>query len=183
MLSNLNGAADALIGGWGFDGIATFQEGYPLGLSDLHERPFDLCVRRNAKAIVVPGCNKKVSGSMADRLGPASGETQTYFNTSCFLSQTVSSSSVFNPFAFGNESRTDNALRTPGVANWDMSIFKDIPIQEKVTFDFRVEAFNLFNRVQFGQPASLAVGNTSFGSITSQYNNPRILQASGRISF
>ena len=183
LLHNLNSAADALIGGWGFDGIATFQEGYPLGLSDSTNDLSTYAYEGTQRPFVVPGCNKKVSGSMANRLGPASGETQTYFNTSCFLSQTVSSSSVFNPFAFGNESRTDNALRTPGVANWDMSIFKDIPIQEKVTFDFRVEAFNLFNRVQFGQPASLAVGNTSFGSITSQYNNPRILQASGRINF
>jgi Carboxypeptidase regulatory-like domain len=190
LLSNLNPAANAFIGGWGFDGITTFQEGYPLGLSDSTNDLSTYGFEGTQRPMVVPGCAKKYSGAMVNRLGPAEGElpTQTYFDTSCFVSQTISSStingtSVFNPFNFGDESRTDNTLRTPGVANWDMSLFKDIPIHENLTFNFRAEAFNLFNRVQFGQPASLAVGNTSFGSITSQYNNPRILQMSGRINF
>lgn len=133
------------------------------------ERPF-----------VVPGCAKKLGGSIYNRIGGAA--PQTYFNTGCFESQTIASSPVFNPFAYGNESRTDNTLRTPGVANWDMSLFKNIPIREYAALDLRVESFNLFNRVQFGSPNS-QVGNSEFGWITSQYNNPRILQVSGRITF
>jgi hypothetical protein len=182
LLSNLNPVANEIIGGWGFDGITTFQEGYPLGLSDatndLSADAFEGSQRPN----VVAGCSKKVSGSMANRLGPAEGEAQGYFNTACFQSQTVKTSTIFNLFAFGNESRTDNTLRTPGTANWDISVFKDIPLKEGMNFNFRMESFNAFNRVQFGQP-NVSVGNTSFGSITSQYNNPRIFQASGRITF
>lgn len=182
LLSNLNPVANTLIGGWGLDGITTFQEGYPLGLSDATNDLSTYAFDGTQRPFVVGGCNRKVSGSMANRLGVAEGETQGYFNTACFQSQTISSSSVFNPLAFGNESRTDNTLRTPGTANWDMSVFKDIPLHENLLFNFRVEAFNMFNRVQFGQP-NVSVGNASFGSITSQYNNPRILQASGRITF
>ena len=63
-----------------------------------------------------------------------------------------------------------------------MSLFKNFPIHENLSFDFRAEAFNVFNRVQFGQP-NVSVGNTSESSITTQYNNPRILQVSGRIQF
>jgi hypothetical protein len=63
-----------------------------------------------------------------------------------------------------------------------MSLFKNIPIHENLTFDFRVEAFNLFNRVQFGSPNS-AIGNAQAGTITSQYNLPRIFQVSGRFNF
>jgi len=182
LLSNLNPVANTLIGGWELDGISTFQEGYPLGLSDATNDLSTYAFDGTQRPFVVPGCNRKVSGSMANRLGVAEGETQGYFNTACFQSQTISSSPVFNPFAFGTESRTDNTLRTPGVANWDMAIVKDVPIHENLLFNFRVEAFNVFNRVQFGQP-NVSVGNASFGSITSQYNNPRILQASGRITF
>ena len=80
------------------------------------------------------------------------------------------------------ESRTDNSLRTPGAANWDMSLYKSFPVHEAMIFDFRVEAFNIFNRVQFASPNS-SVGNAQFGTITSQYNNPRILQLSGRFNF
>lgn len=182
LLGNLSSPANAFLGGWGLDGITTFQEGFPLGFSDATNDLSTYAFEGTQTPFVVPGCAKKLSGSMANRLGVAEGESQGYFNTSCFQSQTVSTTPVFNPFAFGNESRTDNTLRTPGVANWDMSVFKDIPIHENVTFSFRVEAFNLFNRVQFGQP-NVSVGNASFGSITTQYNNPRILQASGRFSF
>lgn len=109
---------------------------------------------------------------MASRIGGA-GSKSTYFNTACFVAPA--------PFTFGNESRTDNGLRQPGIANFDMAVFKKFSL-ERATFDFRVEAFNLFNRVQFGPPVT-TVGSSTEGWITSQYNNPRLLQVSGRISF
>ncbi len=85
-------------------------------------------------------------------------------------------------FTYGNESRTDNQLRTPGVANYDFALYKDTPIHENLTFQLRVEAFNLFNRVQFGSPNSI-LGNPQFGNITTDLNNPRLLQMAGRITF
>ena len=72
-------------------------------------------------------------------------------------------------------------MRQPGIANFDLSVYKKINL-ERATFDFRVEAFNLFNRVQFGPPNTV-VGNAAEGQITTQYNYPRLLQVSGRISF
>jgi hypothetical protein len=63
-----------------------------------------------------------------------------------------------------------------------LSLYKEFPIHEKLTFNFRVEAFNLFNRVQFGNP-NTSVGNALFGNITTQLNNPRALQFSGRFLF
>ena len=86
-----------------------------------------------------------------------------YFNTFCFINPT--------DFTYGNEPRTDNTLRTPGTDDWDMSLFKDVPIHENMTLNFTVEAFNLFNRVQFGSP-STQPGNSQFGWITQQFNNP-----------
>ena len=40
---------------------------------------------------------------------------------------------------------------------------------------FRAEVFNLANRVQFSPPAT-AVGSATFGIISSQANNPRLIQ-------
>src|SRR6185437_15445363 len=99
------------------------------------------------------GCNatKTTSGSAYSRLGGTSART-TYFNTACFVQQSVNNPYVFNRFQYGNESRTDSTLRGPGQANWDMSLYKEIPIHENMTFNLRVEAFNVFNRVQFGNP-------------------------------
>jgi len=47
---------------------------------------------------------------------------------------------------------------------------------------FRAEIFNLFNRVQFGYPGR-ALGNPNFGVISSQYNNPRLVQFGLRLLF
>lgn len=173
LLRNLSGVANALIGGWGLDGIATFQEGYPLGLSATPNTLATYAFQGTERPNVVAGCSKKLGGSIYNRLGGKYAQT-TYFNTACF--------SVPVPFTFGNESRTDNTLRTPGAANWDMSLFKSVGLKENAKVDIRVEAFNLFNRVQFGSPDSV-VGDSQFGQITTQYNNPRLLQISGRVTF
>jgi hypothetical protein len=106
-------------------------------------------------------------------LGGGSG-AKTYFNGACFTAPPN--------FTFGNEPRADDNLRTPGVDNWDMSLFKDFHIRESLTLNLRAEAFNTFNRVQFGSP-NTSLGNSQFGWITSQQNNPRLLQLSGRITF
>ena len=45
---------------------------------------------------------------------------------------------------------------------------------------FRTEFFNLFNRVQFGNP-NVSAGNPSFGVISSQANTPRLVQFALRL--
>ena len=173
LLHNLNGAANAVIGGWGFNGITTFQDGFPLGPSVTPNNLSTYAFQGTQRPNVVAGCGKAIGGSIYNRLGSA-GSTSTYFNTACFAVPPL--------FTFGNESRTDNQLRQPGIANWDLSLYKSVPIHEKAALEFRVEAFNLFNRVQFGSPVQ-TLGSATFGWITSQYNNPRLFQVSGRFSF
>ena len=51
-----------------------------------------------------------------------------------------------------------------------------------MTGKFSVEAFNLFNRTQFGAPDS-GLGDGAFGVVTSQRNLPRVLQIAARLSF
>jgi len=83
--------------------------------------------------------------------------------------------SVFSfnaPFTFGNTSRLMPNLRSPGVANFDMSLFKNTSINERLRVQFRVEAFNVFNRVQFGVP-NTSINSSAFGVISSQQNSPR----------
>jgi hypothetical protein len=70
-----------------------------------------------------------------------------------------------------------------------MTFVKNIPVKEKVSFQFRWEMYNVFNHTQ---PTSLnttaqfnAAGsqiNTAFGQVTGT-RDPRVQQMSLRVSF
>jgi hypothetical protein len=60
------------------------------------------------------------------------------FNTCAFVDNAI-------PFTFGNAGR--NIVRGPGLQNWDLSVFKMFPLNERMRFEFRSEFFNIFNHV------------------------------------
>jgi hypothetical protein len=66
--------------------------------------------------------------------------------------------------------------------NWDVSIFKTFTFRERIKAQFRAEALNATNTVYFGNP-NTTLNNSSFGLITSQINNPRLVQLGTRITF
>ena len=82
----------------------------------------------------------------------------------------------FNPRAFaaaatgtfGNIGR--NALSGPGLGSVDFSIFKETPITERLKTQFRVEIFNIFNRVNFANPGVNLNAPASFGLIANTRN-------------
>ncbi|WP_157466469.1 hypothetical protein [Edaphobacter aggregans] len=77
---------------------------------------------------------------------------------------------------------TDTTLRGAAINNWDVSVFKLIPVTDRIQMQFRAEFFNIANRVQFGNPGT-AVGGPNFGVITSQLNQPRLVQFGLRLNF
>jgi hypothetical protein len=165
--SNVPGVLNQLLGGWGFGGVTTVQTGFPLGFTTAQNltNSFGGGSRPN----VVPGCNKMVPGNETQRINQ-------WFNPACFTQPA--------PFTFGDESRNDPDLRASGVANWDASMYKTFPFthNEATNLQFRAEAFNLFNRVQFGYPGTQQ-GASNFGIVSSQLNNPRLLQFSLRLNY
>lgn len=148
--------ADLLIGGWQLNGIASFQSGLPLVMTSTG------AARPNRVAKGTPP-----SGRIQDNLTRA-------FDTTAFA--------VPAAFTFGNSSRTAPDMRTHGIANYDLSLFKSWPIRESLKVQFRMESFNAFNRVQFGPPGTQA-GTTAFGVITSQFNIPRQVQFALKLLF
>lgn len=80
---------------------------------------------------------------------------------------------------YGSLSR--NAFRAPHRTNVDLALAKVTPITERVSAEFRAEAFNLFNFAEWNDP-STSVGDTHFGQIISTAD-PRILQFALRIRF
>ena len=101
------------------------------------------------------------------------------------LSPVITSTDPALRWKLGNATRTDPDLRAHGVYNWNLAVAKTTRIGDRVNLTFRIEAFNLFNRVQFGPPntqASTAANNT-FGAVTTQVNQPRLMQLAFRMTF
>jgi hypothetical protein len=70
---------------------------------------------------------------------------------------------VRNSQGFGNAGR--NILESPGFQDIDLSIGKTTAITERVSLQFRAEAFNLFNHPNFAQPSN-SITAANFGQIT-----------------
>lgn len=173
-LSGMTGVGNAVVSGWGFDGITTLQRGFPVKLSwgggdALTQAGLGVGTLRPD---YIPGCDKNVSGSAVSRLSE-------WFNTSCFTAPSGNNGSVStpnNPWTFGNEPRVDASLRQQGVVNFDFAVFKRTTIMERLNVEFRAEIFDLFNHPQFGPPNGTVTSST-FGQVTNTVNNTfRIVQ-------
>jgi hypothetical protein len=66
-----------------------------------------------------------------------------------------------------------NALRGPGINNWDLSIMKKIRIAENQSLEFRAEFFNAWNHTQFSAVSSGS--GTTFGQVAGA-RSPRLVQ-------
>ncbi len=87
----------------------------------------------------------------------------------------------------GNMSR--GMIYGPGFADLDVSGGKDTKITEFLTFKLRVDAFDIFNHPNFGQPAGNTASLSNFGQISSTRfaisdgGSSRQLQLSGKFVF
>jgi hypothetical protein len=66
------------------------------------------------------------------------------------------------PGTWGNFRR--NSIYGPGFATADLSLFKNTAITERVNTQFRVEMFNITNRLNLANPGPLQLGNNATGS-------------------
>jgi len=69
------------------------------------------------------------------------------------------------PGTFGNLGR--NALRGPGFAQVDFSVFKNTRLTETQSLQFRAEIFNLFNHANFADPSG-GINKDAFGGSLNQ---------------
>jgi hypothetical protein len=70
---------------------------------------------------------------------------------------------------FGDAGR--NILRNPWRTNFNMALLKHFPVTEGKYFEFRAEAFNVFNHVEYnwlGGDGGSAANNAGLGSISNE---------------
>ena len=158
---NSGGIVNLLVGGWQLMGIGSAETGPPQQITTASNTLFN---NGGVQRANWNGSNPKMPGSAASKRNE-------YFNVSDFSAPAA--------FTYGNTARTLGYLRAPGVEDIDLSGIKNTQIGEKLTFQLRAEAFNLFNHVQFSPPNTvLASGAT--GVISSQFNVPRQIQLAGK---
>ena len=161
------------VGGWNFNTIYQIQSGSPFAVVNSTTTAQSLTFRPNQT------CNPNSGG------GHVAGtlSTQHYFNTSCFALPTVSVGGVskIDNSQSGNEGR--NTVLGPGYNTTDMSLFKSLNFTDRYKFEFRFEAFNVFNEAHFSQPVA-TFGTSTFGQITSTIgNDSRVIQMAVKASF
>jgi hypothetical protein len=83
------------------------------------------------------------------------------------------------PYTYGNAGR--NILRGPGLVNIDLALHKSFRVTERVSAQFRFEAFNATNTPALGAPNTV-LGNPLFGQITSA-GAARDLQLAVKVAF
>ncbi len=97
----------------------------------------------------------------------------------------------FNPLAFAvNDIGTfgevgAGAFYGPHLYNWDIGVFKNTRVNERVNLQFRAEFFNIFNQVNLDNPNTRVTGG-GFGTITRTHPNagdPRIIQFGLKVLF
>jgi carboxypeptidase family protein/TonB-dependent receptor-like protein len=152
-LSDASPAVDAVLGGWQFNTNTIIQSGLPFSVT-----------YRDASQDRDTGPNRP--DLVGDAEGP--GNRDQWFNTTPIGSP----GSAFGRPArgtFGNMPRND--LRGPGYWRVDASLFKHVAFGDGRGVEFRIEAVNLLNHVNLGNPDS-EVGvpgnlNTNAGRINS----------------
>jgi len=163
---NLPGWSNQVIGGWMVNAIIDAYSGFPSGLG-VSGAPIFAGSRP-----VFTGSSTRTSGDIHSRLG-YNGQ-QGYFNPTGFRLPQV--------FELGTVPRSAGNLRGPVSFDDNVSVIKNFPIRDAVSFELRGEFFNVLNKVDFGMP-NAAVGSSGFGSITGQNNLPRNIQLSGKLHF
>jgi hypothetical protein len=153
-----NGFAGRVVSGWQLSGIAEFSTGQPLTVT----LPFD-----NPNV----GEGAKYPNVIGDpNAGPKT--VSEFFNTDAFV--------VPPQYTFGDESI--GAVTGPGIRNVDLSLLKNTAINERVTLQFRAEAFNAANHLIMGPP-NTTFGTPTFGQVTSTRLDNREIQFSLRLQF
>lgn len=157
----------SLLGGWVFSGITTLETGLPQN------------VTWNGKDTLGLGGG---TTNRPDLVGSVTGpKTQkAWFNTAAFAAPVAPWNGGGNN-GFGSAGR--NVVRGPGLANWNLSLFKSFVLTENqaTRFELRVESYNTFNHTQFNA-LDLGATDGNFGQVTSA-NDPRVLQFGGKFVF
>jgi hypothetical protein len=154
--------AHSFLGGWQWSGITLIQSGSPFSVYNegIYATSDNAGVGNGfSTAGSYPDLigNPKQEVSSSALAGPLTGFGPLLFNPAAFALPTG--------LTFGDAGR--NILRNPWRTNFDMALLKHFQVTESKYFEFRAEAFNVFNHVEYtwlGGDAGSAADNAGRGT-------------------
>jgi Carboxypeptidase regulatory-like domain len=179
-LSGANRFVDLFAGGWQAAGMYIFNSGRPWQLPDSMEivdPDYDKVERKRFRNGVelIQGVRPCVaSGGKLSDFSIAAGCTAPSFI-------------IREPFVTRTTPIRSDKVRRPSFQQFDMNFSKTFSITERVRFQFRGEAYNVFNTPQYDERAYVGANNPDFGSINKneirQSNFPRFWQLGFKVLF
>ena len=172
--SRFGWAPDRIFSGWKLAGVATYQTGFPITLTESDGLSLQCDPAESSF-----GCwdRPNVAGPLVfqnPRVKDPTTSAHQWFSPASFTTETLG--------VLGNAGR--NYFHGPGINDWDLSIIKDTRIMEKKQIELRMDVFNAFNHAQFNNPdGNITDGVGSFGAITSTRIPGRILQLAAKFDF
>ena len=155
LFRHASGLAGKALGGWQISGITQFQTGLPCSIAGPNDYAgvgldSNFGCGKNGQYWVVNG-----SPNLVKTFGP---------NGTWFSTTNPDGSAIFTqpPKGTFNGQLVRDLIHQPGFSNWNMSLFKKFPINERRGFEFRAEAFNVWNHPNWCG-ASGCSGGTNIG--------------------
>jgi len=180
---NHGGVANAIVGGWKWSGILTYQTGLPMNFDASPSAiPYALEDQGHGNANQILGVPLRDPSSHG-HFDPRKDE---WINEAAFA--------VPPAWTFGTMTPTTGAIRSPHYYNEDMSLMKEWKFtlihDDPMTLRLNADFFNLFNRTIFalsGENGAYAqepyVNNKGFGALGGQTNTPRQVQFALRLKW
>jgi Carboxypeptidase regulatory-like domain len=193
------GLVGRLIGGWSLSGILAVDSGLPLTVtaSQATTTPYNLPSGttsvfngRTNSGYITDNAGLGVFGSTSagarpNMLGnPNNGYGVKIhnkgYNSLWFYTGAFAATNPNDPINPGNEKR--GVIEGPGFNRIDLGIHRNFRIYERLTFQFRMEAFNALNHTNVQTVGTSLGGGGTFGEVTA-YRDARIVQFAGRFEF
>ncbi len=166
---DMSRAADLLLGGWQINAIPSWQSGVKRNVTAPNTTTLSFVTQRADHTGL--GIYSEFNG-ITPREAFGEGNSERYWiNPNAFRAPA--------PLKFGTSGRT--LIIGPSWTNVDLSVFKNFSIREGMVLQFRAEAFNAFNNVQFNPP-EMNVAAATFGTIQGA-QRPRVMQMALRFTF
>ena len=174
---NFNPFVRTALNGWSIAAVVSLHSGIPFDITSGTDD--NATGQTNDRPNIAPG---QFAGLVPYKRSVFTATTQNWFNTAAYCRNGASGCPAgLGPSGLDGTVRA-NALDAPGYRDVDASIFRDFTIYERVKFQFRGEATNVFNMVNLSAPGGTFSSTSSFGKITGA-GGMRVIQLGGRLLF